>query len=130
MLEHLSSTHLRLHYHQGKIQTGWWLIDEKNSPPGLDGSMKNIMPHLSKWAMSLLEMITIPFSIHRTSHLGQPRVPTHYFPNLPAGTLWDCPTIGSTAISWGQMPSLLFFYTIWNSLLSETAFSFTLKSTE
>lgn len=41
--------------------SNWWLIDEKNSPPGLDGSMKNIMPHLSKWANELARMITIPF---------------------------------------------------------------------
>lgn len=91
-------------------------IDEKNSPPGLDGSMKNIMPHLSKWANELARMITTPFFIHRKSHLGQPRVPTHYFPNLLAGTLWDCPTLWSTAISWGQMTSLFVFYTTWNKV--------------
>lgn len=33
--------------------------------------------------MNLLEMVTIPFFlflIHKTSHLGQPTVPIHYFP--------------------------------------------------
>lgn len=59
--------------------------------------------------MNLLERSLYLFSIHRKSHLCQPRVPTHYLPNLLAGTLWDCPTLWSSAISWGQMPSLFSF---------------------
>lgn len=65
----LKSPLLKLHLNAGKIWnilsslildsiiTKWKfelvtyrMIWRKNSPPGLDGSMKKIMPHLSKWA--------------------------------------------------------------------------------
>lgn len=98
-------THLRLHYHQEKIRIGDLQNDlkKKISPPGLDGSMKK-MPHLSKWSNEFAgyDHYTFFFSIHKMSHLGQPTVPIHYFPNLLTGTLWSCPTVISTSISWDK----------------------------
>lgn len=81
------------------------MIWRKNSPPGLDGSMKKIMPHLSKWSNEFArnDHYTFFFPIHKMSHLGQPTVPIHYFPNLLAGTLWSCPMLISTAISWDKV---------------------------
>ena len=84
------------------------MIWRKNSPPGLDGSMKKIMPLLSKWSNEFARndhyiYIYIFSPIHKMSHLGQPTVPIHSVPNLLAGTLWSCPTLMSTAISWDKV---------------------------
>lgn len=88
--------------------SNWWLIewfDEKNSPPGLDGSMKKIMPHLSKWSNEFARNDHYTFAppIHKTSHWGQPIVPIHSVPSLLAGTLGSCPALISNAISWDKV---------------------------
>lgn len=109
--------------------SNWWLIewsDEKNSPPGLDGSMKKIMPHLSKWSNEFARnghYTFFFFSIHKMSHLGQPTVPIHYFPQSSgrhpvklSHVNFYCNILGQGVKKY-QVSSLLVFYdTSWKTV--------------
>lgn len=104
----LSSTHLRLRYHQAKIRIGdltEWADEKKIHLQDWMEAWRKCLIHLND-PMNWLGMITIPLlAIQIPSDSLRPAHSSHtsYSPHLPAGSLGSWPTLILTAISWDKV---------------------------